>query len=80
MTFRYSTEVTDIDFAIGDGRKRATAVHWVTDGEPGGVELGENDLVLAIIGSLSENSGNGDHHTPARLSEGPAPMWCPRAR
>ena len=27
------------------------------------------------IGSLTENSDNGDHHTPAKLDEGPAPAW-----
>ncbi|GLZ79592.1 oleate hydratase [Actinorhabdospora filicis] len=75
VTLRFSTEVTDIDFAITDGRKQATRIHWIADGEPGGVDLGENDLVLATIGSLTENSDNGDHHTPARLDEGPAPAW-----
>jgi len=80
VTFRFSTEVTDIDFEItpapdGPGRKQATRIHWVADGEPGGVDLGEDDLVLATIGSLTENSDNGDHHTPARLDTGPAPAW-----
>jgi oleate hydratase len=27
------------------------------------------------IGSLTENSSNGDHHTPAKLNVGPAPAW-----
>ena len=27
------------------------------------------------IGSLTENSDNGDHHTPAKLNVGPAPAW-----
>ncbi|MFK4534968.1 myosin-crossreactive antigen [Bradyrhizobium ottawaense] len=27
------------------------------------------------VGSLTENSDSGDHHTPARLDEGPAPAW-----
>ena len=37
--------------------------------------LGPDDLVFMTIGSLTENSDNGDHHTPARLDEGPAPAW-----
>ncbi|MFD6178472.1 MULTISPECIES: oleate hydratase [unclassified Isoptericola] len=80
VTFRFSTEVTDIDYAVtpgadGASRKVATRIHWVSDGEAGGVDLGEDDLVLATIGSLTENSDNGDHQTPARLDTGPAPAW-----
>ena len=75
VTFRFSTEVTDIDFEITPERKRATRIHWIAEGEPGGVDLAEDDLVLATIGSLTENSDNGDHHTAARLDEGPAPAW-----
>ncbi|MFF8773026.1 oleate hydratase [Kitasatospora sp. NPDC015120] len=75
VTFRYETEVTDIDFDLTPGRKRATRIHWTEAGKPGGVELGEDDLVFTTIGSLTENSDNGDQHTPARLNEGPAPAW-----
>ncbi|MER7702641.1 oleate hydratase [Kitasatospora sp. NPDC097605] len=75
VRFRYETEVTDIDFELAPGRKRATRIHWTEAGKPGGVELGEDDLVFTTIGSLTENSDNGDQHTPARLDEGPAPAW-----
>ncbi|MEU9104488.1 oleate hydratase [Streptomyces xanthophaeus] len=77
VTFRFDTEVTDIDFDIDDtsGRKQATRIHWTSGGEAGGTDLGEDDLVFTTIGSLTENSDNGDHHTPARLDEGPAPAW-----
>ncbi|MFE7564659.1 oleate hydratase [Kitasatospora sp. NPDC057500] len=75
VTFRYEVEVTDIDFDLTPGRKRATRIHWTEAGKPGGVELGEDDLVFTTIGSLTENSDNGDQHTPARLNEGPAPAW-----
>ncbi|WP_415953685.1 oleate hydratase [Streptomyces sp. KLOTTS4A1] len=75
VTFRFGTEVTDIDFDITPGRKQATRIHWIADGQEGGVDLGEDDLVLTTIGSLTENSDNGDHHTPAELDEGPAPAW-----
>ncbi|WP_375481327.1 oleate hydratase [uncultured Mycobacterium sp.] len=75
VTLRFDTEVTDIDFDITPQRKQATRIHWICNGEEGGVELGENDLVFATIGSLTENSDNGDHHTPARLDTGPAPAW-----
>lgn len=80
VTFEFSTEVTDVDFDIADGRKQATRLHWLRDGvdgkrSEGGVDLGENDLLFMTIGSLTENSDNGDHNTPAKLNTGPAPAW-----
>lgn len=75
VTFRYGVEVTDVDFDIQPGRKQATRIHWKEEGAVGGVDLGPDDLVFVTIGSLTENSDNGDHHTPAKLNEGPAPAW-----
>ena len=76
VVFRYATEVTDVDFSIATGRKQATRIHWRTNGvDGGGVDLGPDDLVFITIGSLTENSDNGDHHTPAKLNAGPAPAW-----
>ncbi|MCH5643285.1 oleate hydratase [Gordonia sp. ABSL49_1] len=76
VTFRFDTEVTDVDFDIHGERKQATYLHWVdADGDEGGTSLTENDLLFMTIGSLTENSDNGDHHTPAALDEGPAPAW-----
>jgi oleate hydratase len=75
VVFEYGTEVTEVDFNITPGRKQATRIHWRRDGAEGGVDLGPDDLVFMTIGSLTENSDNGDHHTPAKLNEGPAPAW-----
>jgi oleate hydratase len=75
VTFQFDTTVTDVQFDISDGRKQATRLDWVQKGEPGGVDLGENDLALITIGSLTENSDDGDHATAARLKTGPAPAW-----
>lgn len=75
VTFLFETEVTDVDFDITAQRKQATRINWRKGGEAGGVDLGPDDLVLLTIGSLTENSDNGDHHTPARLNTGPAPAW-----
>ncbi len=75
VTFRFDTEVTDVDFDITADRKQATGIHWVSDGVEGGVRLGPDDLLFTTIGSLVENSDEGDHHTPAALNEGPAPAW-----
>lgn len=75
VVFQYGTEVTDVDFHIEPDRKQATYIHWIQDGIDGGVDLGPNDLVFMTVGSLTENSDNGDHHTPAKLNEGAAPAW-----
>ncbi len=75
VTFRFSTTVTDVDFTIDSTRKQATKIHYTTKGEEGSVDLGENDLVFMTIGSLTENSDEGDHQTPAKLDRGPAPAW-----
>ncbi|WP_426197003.1 oleate hydratase [Massilia sp. DWR3-1-1] len=75
VVFRYGVEVTDVGFDIGAGRKQATRIDWLEQGVAGGVDLGADDLVFVTIGSLTENSDDGDHHTAARLKEGPAPAW-----
>jgi oleate hydratase len=75
VVFHFDTQVTDVDFDITPQRKQATRIHWIQDGQQGGVDLGPDDLVFMTIGSLTENSDNGDHDTPARLDEGPAPAW-----
>ncbi|GAA2606931.1 oleate hydratase [Paractinoplanes durhamensis] len=77
VVFHFDTEVTDVDFDVDrtDGRRQATRLHWLRDGAAGGADLGPDDLLFMTIGSLTENSDNGDHHTPAKLDEGPAPAW-----
>ena len=75
VVFHYGTEVTDVDFNIAPGRKQATRIHWRRDAVEGVVDLGPDDLVFMTIGSLTENSDNGDHHTPANLNVGPALAW-----
>lgn len=75
VKFRYSVEVTDVDFDIQPGYKQASGIQWLQAGVTGRVDLGADDLVFMTIGSLTENSDEGDHHTPARLDEGPAPAW-----
>ncbi|WP_194815905.1 oleate hydratase [Nocardia sp. XZ_19_385] len=75
VTFKFDTTVTDVDFDLGSDKKQATRLHWVSEGVEGGVDLGPDDLLFMTIGSLTENSDEGDHHTPAKLDEGPAPAW-----
>ncbi|MEV0463842.1 oleate hydratase [Nocardia tengchongensis] len=75
VTFKFDTTVTDVDFEITADRKQATRIHWESEGVAGGVDLGPDDLLMMTIGSLTENSDEGDQHTPAKLDEGPAPAW-----
>ncbi|MFE2961278.1 oleate hydratase [Nocardia tengchongensis] len=75
VTFKFDTTVTDVDFEITADRKQATRIHWESEGVAGGVDLGPDDLLMMTIGSLTENSDEGDQHTPAKLNEGPAPAW-----
>ena len=75
VKFQYNTEVTDVDFDLTAARKQAKHISWIQDGTEGGVDLDANDVVLMTIGSLVDNSDNGDQHTPAKLNEGPAPAW-----
>ncbi|MET8427493.1 oleate hydratase [Nocardia sp. NPDC004860] len=75
VTFKFDTTVTDVDFDLTADRKQATRIHWISEGVEGGVDLGPEDLLLMTIGSLTENSDEGDHHTPAKVDAGPAPAW-----
>ncbi|KYH44837.1 oleate hydratase [Branchiibius sp. NY16-3462-2] len=76
VTFHFDTTVTDVDFDLSDpDKKKATYIHWIKEGAEGGVDLGENDLIFMTIGSLTENSDEGDQHTAAKLNTGPAPAW-----
>ncbi|WP_026303539.1 oleate hydratase [Jongsikchunia kroppenstedtii] len=75
VTIEFDTTVTDVDFDLEAGRKQATHLHWTKEGTAGGASLTEDDLLFMTIGSLTENSDEGDHHTPAKLNTGPAPAW-----
>lgn len=75
VVFQYGTEVTDVDFNINAGRKQVSAIHWRKDGVDSSVALGPDDMLFMTIGSLTENSNNGDHYTAAKLKDGPAPAW-----
>lgn len=75
VKFQYDTVVQDVDFDLDSSSKKATYLHWHQNGEKGGIALTENDLLFMTIGSLTENSDCGDHHTAAIIQDGPAPAW-----
>ncbi|MFC9893626.1 oleate hydratase [Nocardia sp. NPDC127579] len=75
VTFRFDTTITDVDFDRTAERTQATRLYWISEGDAGGIDLGPDDLLFMTIGSLTENSDEGDQNTPARLDRGPAPAW-----
>lgn len=77
VNFRYGTVVTDVDFIIeqDEVRKQANRIHLVEKGEEKVIDLTNDDLLFMTIGSLTENSDEGDHQTPAKINDGPAPAW-----
>ncbi|MFE4626578.1 oleate hydratase [Streptomyces mirabilis] len=67
VTIQYDTQVTNVLFDITPERKVARRIEWLRDGQRGGVDVTENDLVLTTVGSPVEATTWGDHHTP--------PVW-----
>ncbi|MGY3443247.1 myosin-crossreactive antigen [Bradyrhizobium sp. USDA 4473] len=74
VKLRYDVEVTKVDFDAKVGCKQAAAIHWLEDRVVDGTGVGADDLVFMTIGSLTQNSDKGDHHTPARLGQEPRPL------
>lgn len=72
VTVQYDTRVTDVRFGITAQRKVARRIEWIRDGEPGGLDLTESNLVFVTNGSLVENSDWGGHHA--------APVFDPQIR
>lgn len=68
VTVQNGTRVTNVEFDIAAARKVAKRITWVRDGEAGGLDVTENDLVMVTNGSLVENSSWGDHSTPAKFN------------
>lgn len=68
VTVQNGTRVVNVEFDITPEKKVAKAIELIRDGEHGGLDLTENDLVFVTNGSLVENSNWGDHHTPAQYN------------
>lgn len=65
VKIQHDTKVMNVEFDITPDRKAARRIVWSRDGQDGGVDVTDNDLVFVTNGSLVENSDWGDHHTPA---------------
>lgn len=76
VNFVMNATVTDIDFDMSGGEKRATAIHYLGAGIPQTTALGTGDCLFVTLGSMVESAGIGTMSTPAPLiSKGSTGAW-----
>lgn len=68
VRFALGTRVTDIAFAERGGRTFAEGLVLDRGGRTEQVAVGEGDIVIATLGSMTEASANGTNDTPAALN------------
>ncbi|MCI3135571.1 oleate hydratase [Phenylobacterium aquaticum] len=59
VRFELGTQVTDLGFTESDGRQAVASIAYVRGGQAGEVAVGEGDLVIATLGSMTEGSSIG---------------------
>ena len=81
VQFHYGVQVTNVEFDCSDSKhKLAKRIDIIENGEAGGIDLTENDLVFITNGGCVENSSMGSQNKPAayntELKEGGGwDMW-----
>ncbi len=75
VQFQYNTIVTNVEFNLEGGKKRATKIIYRTGDEQKTIALRRQDLVFITLGSNTEQSGFGDQTHPAVVPEGIGPAW-----
>ena len=66
VQFHYGVQVTNVEFDCSDSKhKLAKRIDIIENGEAGGIDLTENDLVFITNGGCVENSALGSQNTPA---------------
>ena len=81
VQFHYGVQVTNVEFDCSDSKhKLAKRIDIIENGEAGGIDLTENDLVFITNGGCVENSSMGSQGKPAayntELKEGGGwDMW-----
>ena len=65
---RFDTRVTDLMFGGSDGSTRIDAISFEHDGVPDELAVGQDDLVIATLGSMTDGSAFGAMDTPAVLN------------
>jgi len=66
VRFDLGVQVTDLDFAPAQGRKAVRRIACLRDGKRSDIDVGEGDLVIVTIGSMTADSSLGS------MSEAPA--------
>ena len=56
VQIQFNTQVTNVLFDIGDGKKRAASIECLVNGEKQSIPLTENDLVFVTNGSCTEGT------------------------
>lgn len=62
---QFATRAYDLDMAEQDGRRRVTGIRARVSGQDSLIAVGENDVVFALTGSMTEGTAYGDmDHAP----------------
>ena len=75
VRFLYEITVTNVEFDISAGKKRARRIVCTTAGRDSSIDIGGEDLVFVTLGCNTEQSGLGDDDHPAVVPEGLGASW-----
>ena len=67
VQFHFGVKVVNVQFDIKPGRKQATRIDVIRDGQEEAIDLTENDLVFITNGGCVENSTMGSQDKPAEF-------------
>ena len=70
VVFRHGVQATNVRVDMAGGKKVATRIDLLENGQSGGIDIKADDLVFVTNGSMVENARWGDHHTPAPIETG----------
>jgi oleate hydratase len=68
VNFQMNTRVTDVGITQNEGATTATRICYERDGKAEEIVLGEADLALITLGSMTESSSLGNMDAPAALN------------
>lgn len=76
VNFEYSTQVTDLDMEIAEGKKTVTGIHLTRNGQNEEyIKTTEKDLVFFTNGSMTENATLGNMDTAPVLDRSEGACW-----
>lgn len=68
VTFRFDTQVYDLDMELSAQEKRVTRIKALVNDEAHVIDVSPQDLVFALTGSMTENTAYGDMETVPELT------------